>query len=28
VTFQLETAVIGHVPVPPVRSLSDRQWNM
>src|SRR5450755_3035386 len=28
VTFQLEVAVIGHLPVPPVRSLSDRQRNM
>ena len=27
VTVQLVVAVMGQVPVPPVRSLRDRQWN-
>ena len=28
VTVQLVVAVMGQVPVPPVRSLSERQWNL
>jgi hypothetical protein len=27
VTVQLVVAVMGQVPVPPVRSLIERQWN-
>ena len=28
VTFQVEVAVMGQVPVPLVRSLRERQWNL